>query len=115
MMIISTNISPTTPSPCRYHYTKLGETDWWTRDSPEEYFPPIALYQPTLKEFLEYHGFLTSPPPSPSTPGQLELLARGFRAAISRCDSVVFIWTVCLAAFLPHFKAMRFRFSLFGI
>ena len=100
----------------RYHYTKFGNKtrDWWTRDSVEEYFPPLALYQPTLKEFLDYHGY-TKPLQEPRVSTAIIPYMGIVRSVVDRTDPVVFIWTLCLAAFLPHFKALRFRFSLFGI
>ncbi len=100
----------------RYHYTSLGEDtrDWWKRDSQEVYFPPLALYQPTLKEFLQYHGY-TKPLQEDHMDKSIVPYMGMIRSLTSKVDPVVLIWTLCLAAFLPHFKAFRFRFSLFGI
>ena len=100
----------------RYHYTKFGNAtrDWWTRDSQEEYFPPLALYQPTLKEFLDYHGYTTPLSEEHVDKTIIPYLAM-IRSVVDKTDPVVLIWTLCLASFLPHFKTLRFRFSLFGI
>ena len=100
----------------RYHYTKFGNAtrDWWTRDSQEIYFPPLALYQPTLKEFLDYHGY-TKPLHEDHVDQTIIPYMDMIRSVVEKTNPVVFIWTLCLASFLPHFKALRFRFSLFGV
>ena len=100
----------------RYHYTKFKEAGlrWWERDSEEEYFPPLALYQPTLKQFLDYHGY-TTPLHENHKDTYLDPYLQGLRRIVDKADPVIFIWTLVLLPFLPHFKALRFRFSLFGV
>ena len=99
-----------------YHYTKLMEgsgRDWWKREYVKEYFPPLSLHQPTLRQFLERHGLTKEPPRQPDSP-ILPYLER-IRWVVDKTDPCVFIWTISLVSFLPHFKAVRFRFSLFGV
>ena len=103
----------------RYHYTtyvnNVGNvTAWWRRDSEEEYFPPLALYQPTLNHFLEYHGYQT---PLHETHKNKHIIPYMdmIRSVSRQSDPVLLIWTLSLVAFLPHFKAFRFRCTLFGV
>jgi len=99
----------------RYHFTKWGSntTDWWTRGHQEEYLPPLALYQPTLKEFLDHHGYGKAAPKE--NPSLFGIYLDQIRGVVDGWDPAVIIWTFCGLAMLPLFQGVRFKVNLFGI
>ena len=45
----------------RYRFTRLGDGNraWWTRERLGAYLPPLARNDPSMREFLELHGWLS--------------------------------------------------------